>query len=75
MSMCELCLHNKHARAPGREGALPSVTMNEHVHLDDIITPQPLRGGEQVIIQVAHSASKWIHSKALHDRSAKTAAH
>ena len=40
---CELCLRNKHARAPGREGALPSVTINEHVHLDDIITPQPVQ--------------------------------
>ena len=55
---CELCLHNKHARAPGREGALTSVTINKHVHLDDIITPQPLRGGEQVITQAVHSASK-----------------
>ena len=61
-------------RAPGREGALTSVTINERVHLDDIITPQPLRGGEQVITQAVHSPSKWIQSKALHDRSAKTAA-
>jgi len=40
---CELCLHNIHTRAPGCEGALPSITINERVHLDDIITPQPLQ--------------------------------
>ena len=41
--LCELRQRNKHSRAPGRDGALLSARINERVHLDYIIMPEPSR--------------------------------
>jgi hypothetical protein len=46
---CELCMRNKAARPPGRDGALPSVTVGERVHIDIIIMAVEAATGERVI--------------------------
>jgi hypothetical protein len=69
---CELCMRNKSARPPGRDGALPSVAVGERVHIDIIIVPVEAVTGERVIAQAIDSASRWITSKALHTRETKS---
>ncbi len=68
---CELCMRNKAARPPGCDGALPSVTVSERVHIDVIIMAVEAATGERVIAQAMDGASCWITSKALHTRETK----
>ncbi len=50
---CELCMRNKAARPPGRDGVLPSVAVGERVHIDVIIMAVEAATGERVIAHVS----------------------